>query len=111
MTVALSPCGHAVLNCACLKNRRLVSAVYAPRRPMNKEERELLKKRLNQIISDALHGPTGDPDQAHLRIAATAFVLLERLRLPILFKKDMEEALDVDAGGGTYLYWARKEET
>lgn len=76
---------------------------------MEKDIEELLKTELNRIIGDCLYGPAGDPDESHLWAASRAFVLLERLGLPVHDKEEVEESLQVDAGGGTYLYWARKK--
>lgn len=77
---------------------------------MTAMEKELLEKELNQIIFDCLYGPAGDPDESHLWAASRAFGLLERLGLEVDTKEEVEEHLQRDAGGGTYLYWARKKE-
>lgn len=76
---------------------------------MNAEERALLEKQLNNIIADCLFGPVGDPDSSHLWAASRAFVLLERLGLLIRSKREIEKLLNVEAGGGTYLAWARSK--
>ena len=77
---------------------------------MEKDIEELLKTELNRIIGDCLYGPTGDPDSSHLWAASRAFVLLERLGLPVHDKEEVEGRWQIDAGGGPYLYWARKKD-